>query len=119
MRTTRLLAALVLAAIADAGCSSPPPRVETAGAGMDASAGVALTDQVVEAGCAMCMFGMESLGDCQTAIRVDGKVYLARGSCVPDAEDHGTGLCHAILKARVTGRLVGDTFMASSFSILP
>jgi len=116
---THFLTALLLAAIVGAGCSSPPPRAETAGAGMDASVGVELADQVVEAGCAMCVFGMEALGDCQTAIRVDGKVYLARGVCVPDAEDHATGLCHAMHKARVTGRLVGDTFQASSFSILP
>src|SRR5262252_5423751 len=115
MRPTRTLAALALAALVVAGCSSAPRTTATSGAGMDAAAvGVELTDQVVDAGCAMCMFGMESLGDCQTAIRVDGKVYLARGTCVPDAEDHGTGLCHAILKARVTGRLVGDKFLASS-----
>jgi hypothetical protein len=119
MRPTRILAVLALAGLLVAGCSSPPPRAETAGAGMDASAGVELADQVVETGCAMCMFGMNGLADCQTAIRVDGKVYLVRGTCVPDAEDHSTGLCHAIQKARVTGRLVGDTFMCSSFSILP
>jgi hypothetical protein len=118
MRMTRILAALLLAAMVGA-CSSAPPRAETAGAGMDASVGVELTDQVVETGCAMCMFGMNGLADCQTAIRVDGKVYLVRGSGVPDAEDHSTGLCHAIQKARVTGRLVGDKFVASSFSLLP
>src|SRR5215475_7273191 len=113
------VAVLTLALLVAAGCAASPPRDEPSGAGMDATTGVTLTDQVVDAGCAMCMFGMESLGDCQTAIKVDGKVYLARGACVPDAEDHGTGLCHAILKARVSGRLVGDKFLASSFTVLP
>jgi len=38
---------------------------------------------------------------------------------VPDAEDHRTRVCHAIVKARVSGKTEGDTFVATSFVMLP
>ena len=113
-RALLVLGVLLLAA----GCSAPVAAGEAASVGLDVSS-LTLNDQVVEAGCAMCMFGESSLHDCQTAIRVGDKVYLARGACVPDCEDHSTGLCSSILKARVTGRLQGEVFQASSFTVLP
>ncbi len=109
---------LGLALHAAAGCSSAGHAGEVASVTADATT-LTLNEQVVEAGCAMCMFGWSSLRDCQTAIRVGDKVWLARGACVPDSEDHGTGLCHAILKARVTGYVQQEVFHASSFTVLP
>jgi hypothetical protein len=113
---TRLLL-LPLLLVALAACSSTPAG-EVASLGGD-QAVVTLHDEVVEASCAMCEFGWSSLRDCRTAIRVGGQVYLAHGACVPDSEDHGTGLCHAILKARVSGRIEGGDFYADSFTLLP
>ena len=114
--TLRRIVVLALLLLAATGCASSSGEV--ASVGLDASA-LVLDEQVVEAGCAMCMFGWSSLRDCQTAIRMGENVYLARGACVPDAEDHGTGLCHAVLKARVSGRLQGEVFQASRFVVLP
>lgn len=119
MNASRALVGCCIALALVTGCASEhaAPATESAAKAGPAET-VSLTDQVVEAGCAQCMFGLK-IDDCETAIRVDGKVYLALGTCVPDAEEHGSGLCHAILKARVSGKLVGDKFMATSFTLLP
>ena len=118
MKTFTILAGLCLGSMLAAGCASHEAAPPAAPAMAAAGETVTLTDQVVDAGCAKCMFGAK-LDDCETAIRVNGKVYLALGTCVPDAEEHGKGLCSNILKARVTGKIVGDKFMATSFTVLP
>jgi hypothetical protein len=94
------------------------PRHESSVAATASTPSITLTDQVVEAGCAQCMFGLDRPG-CETAIRVNGVVYLAKGTGIPDAEDHATGMCQEIQQARVSGRSDGPQFVATSFVLLP
>jgi hypothetical protein len=80
---------------------------------------LALTDQVVEVGCASCMFGLDDRPGCETAIRVNGVVFIATGSAIPDAEDHESGMCESIRMAKVSGQTVGPNFIATRFALLP
>ncbi len=79
-----------------------------------------LTDQVVEASCGECQFGMQGNG-CDLAIRIDGKSFFVDGSSIDDHGDaHGdNGLCNCIRKALVTGEINKGRFVAASFAILP
>ena len=79
-----------------------------------------ITDQLVEASCGQCQFGMEGSG-CDLAVRVDGKPYYVDGSSIDDHGDaHGDdGLCNCIRKAKVTGEFKDGRFVAASFEVVP
>lgn len=76
--------------------------------------------QVVEASCGECQFGMEGTG-CDLAVRFDGKSYYVDGSSIDDHGDaHGTdGMCNCIRKAKVSGKIKDNRFVATSFEVLP
>ena len=76
--------------------------------------------QIVDAACGECKLGMKVPG-CQLAVRINGKAYLVEGA---DLDDYGDahaahGMCNAIRKAEVTGKVVNDKFVATSFKLLP
>lgn len=81
---------------------------------------VADTIKKVEAACGECKLGMKGEG-CNLAVRFDGKSYFVDGSKI---DDHGDahaddGFCNKIRKARVSGTVVNDRFVATSFKLLP
>lgn len=77
--------------------------------------------QVVEASCGQCKFGMTAKKGCDLAVRIDGKTYFVEGTKMDQHGDaHGhDGMCNTIRKAEVTGEVKGDTFVATSFRLLP
>jgi hypothetical protein len=77
--------------------------------------------QVVEVSCGQCKFGMTSKKGCDLAVRIDGKSYFVEGTKL---DDHGDahaqdGFCSAIRKAEVTGEVVNEKYVATSFKLLP
>ncbi len=81
---------------------------------------VADTLKMVEAACGECKFGMKGKG-CNLAVRLDGKSYFVDGSKI---DDHGDahaddGFCNKVRKAHVSGAIVNDRFVATSFKLLP
>jgi hypothetical protein len=101
-----------------AGCTaevSESPADSTASTGSGA-----LVAAVIEASCGECQFDLEG-DDCDLAVRIDGVAYFVDGTSI---DEHGDahaddGFCNAILDARVTGKIEGDRFMATSFELLP
>lgn len=80
-----------------------------------------LKTQIVEASCGQCKFGMTSKKGCDLAVRIDGKSYFVEGTKL---DDHGDahakdGFCSAIRKAEVSGEVVNDKYVATSFKLLP
>ena len=118
MSRCHLIPAGALIVLSSLGCGEQAQRQEKSAAATADSPSITLTDRVVEAGCAQCLFGLDRPG-CETAIRVDGLAYLATGADIPDAEDHATGLCESIHPARVSGTTAGSQFVATSFVLLP
>ena len=77
--------------------------------------------QIVEAGCATCIFHMDGVVGCKLAVKIDGKPYLVTGS---DIDDHGDahasdGLCNVARKAVVEGAIDGDRFVAAKIKLQP
>ncbi|TGD57725.1 DUF6370 family protein [Flavobacterium humi] len=75
--------------------------------------------QIVEASCGQCQFGMKADG-CSLAVRIDGKPYFVDGTSL---DQHGDahaqdGFCNAIRKAEVSGKIVNDRFVVSSFHLV-
>jgi len=114
-RLHALMAAVVV--LSCLGCAQHAQRHADGIAATASTPSITLTDKVVDVGCAQCMFGLD-LPDCETAIRVDGVIFMATGQDVPDAEDHETGVCRTIKRARVSGQTVGPRFVATSFVLL-
>lgn len=110
--------AVGLLALSAIGCAEHEARKSEGLAATDSTPSITLTDRVVEVGCGQCMFGLDRPG-CETAIRVDGLVFLATGTNIPDAEDHGTRMCETIQRAKVSGTTAGPQFVATSFELLP
>ena len=79
-----------------------------------------LKPTVVEAACGECKFGLKG-DDCDLAIRLNRHSYFVDG-VNPDSlgSAHAAdGICESIRKARVTGAVKGDRFVATSFELLP
>ena len=77
--------------------------------------------QIVEASCGQCQFGMKDKKGCDLAVRINGVPYFVTGTSIDKygdahAED---GFCNAIRKAKVSGKVEGKNFVASSFTLLP
>ena len=77
--------------------------------------------QIVEASCGQCQFGMKSKSGCDLAVRIDGKSYFVEGTKL---DDHGDahaedGFCSAIRKAEISGEIVNDKYVATTFKLLP
>ncbi len=59
--------------------------------------------------------------DCDLAVRLDGRSYFVDGVNMDSLGDaHAKdGMCKAIRKARVTGQVKEDRFVATSFELIP
>ena len=77
--------------------------------------------RIVETACGQCKFGMTDAQGCDLAIRIDGVPYFVKGTSI---DKHGDahaddGFCNAIRSAKVSGKIEGKNFVATSFSVLP
>lgn len=78
-----------------------------------------ISDKMVMASCGQCQFSMQGNG-CDLAIRMDGKDYYVEGTNIDDHGDaHASdGFCKAIKRAKVSGAVVDEKFIATSFKIV-
>jgi len=78
-----------------------------------------MENQVVEAACGQCQFGMAGEG-CDLAIRYQGSCYLVIGSGIDDHGDaHANdGLCNCVRKAKVSGTMSEGKFHADKIRLL-
>jgi hypothetical protein len=77
-------------------------------------------EQIVEASCGQCQFGMEGK-ECDLAVRIDGKSYFVDGTHIDKHGDaHAAdGFCAKVRKAEVVGEIVDNRFKVSYFKLLP
>ena len=78
-------------------------------------------EQIVEASCGQCQFGLKSKMGCDLAIKIDNKAYFVEGAHIDDygdAHDENIGFCNVVRKAKVTGTIENNTFKATSFEVI-
>jgi len=77
-------------------------------------------NQVVEAACGQCQFGITGKAGCDLAVRIDGKSYFVDGTSIHDHGDaHADdGFCEAIRQAEVKGEIIDGRFKAETFTII-
>lgn len=87
---------------------------------LPATAPAGVVEFEVEAACGECKFGLEGKS-CDLAVRIDGKAYFVDGTVIDDFGDaHAAdGFCNAVRRAMVSGSVVNDRFVATSFRVLP
>ena len=109
-----LQVAMLVCVVCVMGCQDESPLTQ------DQVAPVKLANQVVEASCGECQFGMEGSG-CDLAIRIDGRSYYVDGTSMGDHDDaHGEhGMCSCVRHATVSGEVQDNRFVATSFTLLP
>ncbi|MFK7766935.1 MAG: DUF6370 family protein [Mariniblastus sp.] len=98
------------------GCNDTTPPTVVSEQPNESARGLA--DQVVEASCGQCQFGVEGSG-CDLAIRFKGKIYFVDGSDIDDHGDAhaGDGLCNCVHSAVVSGEIKDERFVATSFEL--
>lgn len=76
--------------------------------------------QIIDVACGECQFKMKGKS-CDLAVRINGKSYFVDGTSIDDHGDaHAAeGFCNAVCKAKVTGKIVKNRFVATSFELLP
>ncbi|MES2812382.1 MAG: DUF6370 family protein [Bacteroidota bacterium] len=79
-----------------------------------------IKDQMVEASCGQCNFGMTSKKGCDLAVKIDGHSYFVEGTSI---DKHGDahakdGFCNVVKKAKVTGEIKEDKFVATNFVLV-
>lgn len=90
--------------------------------GCSAVFGTPLEQEEVPAACGMCQFGENAAYGCHWSIAWEGEHYPVNGPTPSDAEHdaHGEeGMCSVERRARVSGVIRGDRFLADSFELLP
>lgn len=99
------------------GCCAAEP--EPPEASEPATESVVLQDRIVDASCGQCQLDLPGSG-CDLAIAFDGTAYYVDGSHIDDHGDaHGAdGLCNAVRRARVTGRLVDGRVAVEEFVLI-
>ena len=77
-------------------------------------------NQVVEAACGQCQFGITGKAGCDLAVRIDGESYFVDGTTIHDHGDaHADdGFCEAIRQANVKGEIIDGRFKAETFTII-
>ena len=77
-------------------------------------------NQVVEAACGQCQFGITGKAGCDLAVRIDGKSYFVDGTSIHDHGDaHADdGFCEAIRQMEVIGEIIDGRFKAETFTII-
>ncbi len=94
-----LCTALTMAGCAQQSTSDPEVAMTT------------LRDQPVEVGCATCIYDMDGVKGCKLAAKVNDQPMLVEGVDV-DLHDHG--LCSAPKTGIVSGKVEGDTVIATT-----
>ena len=77
-------------------------------------------NQVVEAACGQCQFGMTEKSGCDLAVRIDGKSYFVDGTNIHEHGDaHADdGFCEVIRNANVKGEIIEGRFKSESFILI-
>jgi hypothetical protein len=94
------------------GADDATSAVEEAADGASAGSEIAATCEI---GCGACIYKMDGVTGCPTAVMVDGKAILASGE---EFDAHANGLCKAAKQAEVEGKVEGDRIVISKITVL-
>ena len=116
----RILCSLSFLIVFAIGCGEKSETANETGDISDDSNMTQISNQIVDASCGECQFGLPGKG-CNLAVRVDGKSYYVGGSSIDDFGDahDEDGMCNCIRKARVSGEIKNGRFVSTSFELLP
>jgi len=81
---------------------------------------VPVEEQIVDVGCAMCVYQMEDAAGCYWAAELEGEPWVVVGHTPEDHQNHAPdGMCNVERRARVVGELRDARFYVSDFELLP
>jgi hypothetical protein len=114
---SRSATAFLLAGLASLVACTGETSPETHAADKTATSAAAPADaKPLEAGCASCVFAMEGVEGCRTAVMVDGKPYLVKGVAI---DAMALDLCDEPRTVLAAGSVQGGEFVATSFTLKP
>ncbi len=106
-RTLLTAAALLMLAPNLVGCPEPPPPI-------------ALSGEVATVACGFCRFKIEGARmPCFWAVRIGDDHFAVKGEQPKKHDNHAPdGMCNIERQARLTGKVVGGSFVATKFELL-
>ena len=77
-------------------------------------------NQVVQAACGQCQFGMTEKVGCDLAFKIEGNTYFVDGTAINEHGDaHADdGFCVTIRHAHVKGNIIDGRFESESFTLV-
>ena len=72
--------------------------------------------QVAEVACGSCIYKMDGVSGCKTAIKIGDAHYMLAGETI---DAHSTGLCKSAKAVKVAGDVADGTFVATTLEITP
>ena len=75
----------------------------------------AIAEEAIEVGCGSCIYGMDGVEGCVTAVKVGDKHYLVTGV---ELDAHSSGLCDSAKQAKVAGEVRDGKFVASKIELV-
>jgi len=76
------------------------------------------TEHDAEVGCGKCMYDKDDVKGCKTAVKIKDKVYMVKAASKDgECDAHEEGLCKTTKKATLTGKVVGEKFLATKIDI--
>ena len=83
--------------------------------GTSASNSSAAIEEIVEVACATCIYDIQGVTGCVTAVKIGGTPYLLAGA---ELDAHNSGLCDSAKHAHVHGKVQDGKFVASSIKLV-
>ena len=75
----------------------------------------AATETIFEVGCAACIYSMEGIDHCATAVKVGDTLYLLAGA---ELDAMSNELCESTKQAKAVGSVQDDKFVAESIALV-
>ena len=90
------------------------PLVMLAGCSND-SASSSVAKITEEVGCGMCIYHMDGVSSCATAVKIGDTPYLLSDNKL---DAHSSGICAAPKRAEVSGKIVEGKYVASTIRLV-
>ena len=96
--------------------TAPAAETEESPEAVEAAVAAPTDLQVAEVACGSCIYKMDGVSGCKTAIKIGEEKYMLAGETI---DAHSTGLCKAAKAVKVAGAVADGAYVATKIELTP